>query len=151
MSRETSRMISSTFWVEWIRLVTACSFLEKASFTAMSGTLPDAGILVSSTALMVSPVFRNLAHPRPPASGRLAHLLHGERALPGLQVRDENLRPRPHLLQLLGKQPRAQVLGGHRDRALLVGEGGLDDEVLQVVRGVHDLPQGIVGGGVAAE
>src|SRR6185312_6198176 len=136
MSRETSRMISSTFCVEWIRLVTACSFLEKASFTAMSGPLPDdCPTLGSSTALIVLPAFVSrlasrvsrleneflvvLEHPRPPAPGRLAHLLHGERALAGLQMRDENLRPRPHLLQLLGKHPRAQVLGGHRDRALL--------------------------------
>ena len=53
MSRETSRMISSTLLVEWIRLVTACSFLEKASFTLMSATLPRRRDLGSRTALMV--------------------------------------------------------------------------------------------------
>src|ERR1700681_537525 len=55
MSRETSRMISSMLLVEWMRLVTAWSFFEKASFTLMSATFADDCILGSRTALMVAP------------------------------------------------------------------------------------------------
>src|SRR3954471_22154445 len=85
MSRETSRMISSTFCVEWMRLVTAWSLLEKASFTAMSDPPPDDETLVSRTALMVAPascwalqreflvVFQ---HAWPPPAGRVRHFLH---------------------------------------------------------------------------
>src|SRR5476649_2657214 len=94
MSRETSSMISSTLLVEWIRLVTACSFLEKASLTLMSATFTDGGIFVSSSALMVRSSKREflvvLEHARAPTPGRLAHFLHGERALTRLQVRDEH-------------------------------------------------------------
>src|SRR5687768_16096749 len=99
MSRETSRMISSTLLVEWMRLVTACSFLEKASLTLMSAVLPD-DCLGSRTALMGAPAKRLvlqgkflvvLEHARPPAARGLAHFLHGERALAGLQVGDEHL------------------------------------------------------------
>src|SRR5258705_9324089 len=158
MSRDTSRMISSMLLVEWMRLVTACSFFEKASFTLMSATFADDGILVSSNALMFLPAsclsqrkfLVVLEHARAPASRRLAHFLHGEGPFPGLQVRDEHFRLHAHLLQLLGEDHRAQVLRGGRDVALLVGERGLDDEVLQVRRGVHHFPQRVVGGGVAA-
>src|ERR1700681_3003375 len=104
MSRETSRMISSMLLVEWIRLVTACSFFEKASLTLMSATLPpDGGILVSSTALMVRSSQREflvvLEHARAPAPGRFAHFLHGESALARLQVRDEHVGLHAHLLE----------------------------------------------------
>src|SRR5471030_2699987 len=154
MSRETSRMISSMLLVEWIRLVTACSFLEKASLTLMSATFADGGIFVSSSALMVPSSQREflvvLEHARAPAPGRLAHFLHGERALARLQVRDEHLGLRTHLLELLGEHLRAEVLRGDRDVALLVGERGLDDEVLQVGRGIHGLPQCVVARRVAA-
>src|SRR5438874_10808533 len=52
MSRETSRMISSMLLVEWMRLVTAWSFLEDASFALMSATLAGDCIFGSRTALM---------------------------------------------------------------------------------------------------
>src|SRR5450631_794554 len=155
MSRETSRMISSMLLVEWIRLVTACSFFEKASLTLMSATFAPGGIFVSSTALMVLSSQREflvvLEHPRAPPPRRFAHFLHGERALARLQVRDEHLGLDAHLLELLREQLRAEVLRRDRDVALLVGERGLDDQVLQVGRGVHGLPQCVVGRSVAAE
>ena len=66
MSRETSRMISSMLLVEWMRLVTAWSFLEKASFTLMSATLADDCILGSRTALMVAPAKLSRARARIP-------------------------------------------------------------------------------------
>src|SRR5688572_8668127 len=106
MSRETSRMISSTLFVEWIRFVTACSFFWKASFTLMSATLPDDWTFCSRTALMVAPAkvvslqgefLVVLEHPRAPARRRFAHFLHGEVDLAGLQVRDEHLRAHAHL------------------------------------------------------
>src|SRR5476649_238539 len=103
MSRETSSMISSTLLVEWIRLVTACSFLEKASLTLMSATLDDCGIFVSSSALMGRSSKREflvvLEHALAPTPGRLAHFLHGERAFARLQVRNEHLGLHAHLLQ----------------------------------------------------
>src|SRR6187402_1399079 len=107
MSRETSRMISSTFWVEWMRLVTACSFLEKASRTLMSGAEPPA-VLGSSSALMVAPASVRLLegkhlvvleHTWSPAPRRLAYFPHGEGSFAGLQVRDVDLRSRAHLLK----------------------------------------------------
>src|SRR5258706_15506631 len=97
----------------------------------------------SRTALMVAPAKKLilqgkflvvLEHPRPPASGRLAHFLHRERALPRLQVRDVHLRGRAHLAELLREDARAQVLGRRGDLVLLVGERRLDDEVLEMRR-----------------
>src|SRR5678815_3670371 len=107
MSRETSRMISSMLLVEWMRLVTACSFFENASLTLMSATLAELCAFGSRTALMVAPAngcgfvapapslsegefLVVLEHARPPAAGRLADLLHRERALARLQVGDED-------------------------------------------------------------
>src|SRR5258706_11198046 len=170
MSRETSRMISSTLVVEWMRFVTAWIFFEKASFTLMSATLPDEVTLGSRTALMVAPAVVEccrclyagntrlereflvvLEHPRPPAARRLAHFLHRQRPFAGLQVRDVHLRRHAHLLELLGEHPGAQLLGGERDVALLVRKGRFDDQVLQVGRAVDRLPQRLVARGVAAE
>src|SRR5689334_8112175 len=113
MSRETSRMISSMLLVEWMRFVTACSFLENASFALMSATLAGC-IFGSRTALMVAPcelraeiaqrarprpaiIFLQqeflvvLEHARAPAARRELHFPHRERALPRLQVRDEDV------------------------------------------------------------
>src|SRR6476469_4644016 len=103
-SRETSRMISSMFAVEWTRLVTACSFFENASFALMSATLADPCIFGSRTALILWSPFRPrvsslgsrvflqheflvvLEHARSPAPRRLSHFLHRERPFPRLQV-----------------------------------------------------------------
>src|SRR5687767_4968252 len=102
MSRETSRMISSMLLVEWMRLVTACSFFENASFTLMSATFADDCTFGSSNALMGAASQDEflvvLEHARAPAPRRLAHFLHRERALARLQVRDEHLGRGAHLL-----------------------------------------------------
>jgi type II secretory pathway component PulL len=52
MSRVTSSMISSMLVVEWMRLVTAWSFLENASFDDMSATFAGPLVLGSNTALI---------------------------------------------------------------------------------------------------
>ena len=48
------------FCVEWMRLVTTCSFFENASLTLMSATLPPVACLGSRTALMLAPALVTL-------------------------------------------------------------------------------------------
>src|SRR5712692_243136 len=100
----------------------------------MSATFADDCVLGSRTALMDAPAkewlqrFSQreflvvLEHPRAPAPRGLRHFLHRERALPRLEMRDEDFGGRAHLLELLGQHVRAEVLGGDRDVALLVRE-----------------------------
>src|SRR5258708_707156 len=92
-----------------------------------------------------------LQHARLERARALLDLEHGRLDLAGLHVRDVDLGVALELRQLLGEHRRAQVARNLGELAFLVGERGLDDEVLEVLNAVDDLPQCFVRAGIAGE
>src|SRR5262245_20025941 len=92
-----------------------------------------------------------LQHPRAVLPGIFFDFLHRELDFSRFQVSDVDLRAALELGKLLGEHARAQVFRDDREFLLLVAEGGLDDQVLEVGDLIHDGPKRIVGRRVSGE